>query len=207
MAQREVKKKVANCILYTDGLIRIDNVRLSFPHLDKPYAGKNEDGKEGKAKYGIVGMLPKSTHRAAKDLVKEAILTLCKSNDATVATDKWFLRDGDGSDKEEYQGHFTISARESRRPSVRNRDGSQMTEREIEEKIYGGCWGNLLIRPWYQDGKKVGAGYGKRVNAGLVAVQFTRDDEPFGEGRISDDGVFEEAEEEGGNDFDSDDDI
>ena len=52
--------------------------------------------------------------------------------------------------------------------------------------IYGGCWVNILVRPWFQNNK-----YGKRVNAGVVAVQFRKDDEPFGSGRISDDEIDE----------------
>lgn len=202
-AERTVIKKVTNAVLYSDGTIRLDNVRASHPHLDKPYAGKDDEGKEGKAKFGIIAMLPKKTHTAAKDLVKEAINSLAKENDAKVATDKWFLRNGDDSDREEYEGHFVISARESKRPSVRDRRGSVMTVEEIEQAFYGGCWVNVFIRPWYQDGVKVGKGYGKRMNAGLVAVQFVRDDEAFGDARITDDGVFDEVDD---NDFDDDDD-
>lgn len=74
-----------------------------------------------------------------------------------------------------------------------------MTEDEkVADMVYGGCWAHILIRPWYQDGKKVGAGYGKRVNAGLVGVQFIRDDEPFGEGRIDDTDAWGNEDEGGG---------
>jgi hypothetical protein len=44
-----------------------------------------------------------------------------------------------------------------------------------------GYWYNILIRPWYQDNK-----FGKRLNAGLVGVQFVRKDEPFGMAAIDD---------------------
>ena len=202
--ERTVVKKVQNAVLYSDGTIRIDNVRFSYPHLDEPYAGKDDDGKAGKAKYGVVGMLPKKTHTAAKDLIKYAINELLKENDAKVSTDKWFMRDGDNAEQAEYEGHFIVSARESKRPTCRDKKGNTLEIEDIPDVFYGGCWGNMFIRPWYQDGKKVGAGYGKRINAGLIAVQFVRDDEPFGEGRINDDGVFDEVESE---DFDNDDDL
>lgn len=202
--ERTVVKKVSNAVLYSDGTIRIDNVRFSYPHLDEPYAGKDDEGKAGKAKYGVVGMLPKKTHTAAKDLIKHAINELLKENDAKVSTDKWFLRDGDNAEQAEYEGHFIVSARESKRPTCRDKKGNTLEIEDIPDVFYGGCWGNMFIRPWYQDGKKVGAGYGKRINAGLIAVQFVRDDEPFGEGRINDDGVFDEVESE---DFDNDDDL
>lgn len=198
-SERTVVKKVTNAVLYSDGTIRIDNVRASHPHLDVPFAGKDDSGGQGKAKFGIIAMLPKTTHTAAKNLVKEAITALLAENDAKVALDKWCMKNGDDSDRDEYAGHFTISARESRRPTCRDRRGNVMDVEETAEAFYGGCWVNVLIRPWYQDGVKVGKGFGKRVNAGVVAVQFVRDGEAFGDGRIDDDGVFGTVDD---NDFD-----
>ena len=208
MAQMEIRKRVANAILYTNGMLKIENVRFSYPHLSKPYAGKGEDGKQPTPKYGIVGMLPKKTHVAAKDLVVEAMNTLLKENDnATVSSDKKFCRNGDDHDKSEtYGGHWIVSARETKKPSVRTKRGELVTEdAKIDDMVYGGCWGHILIRPWYQDGKKVGAGYGKRVNAGLVGVQFIRDDEPFGEARIDDTDAWGNEDDGGGPAGDRDD--
>jgi hypothetical protein len=194
MANRTVKTRVTNAVLYDDGLIRIDNCIASYPHLDKAWAG--EEGQE--KKFAISGLMPKDTHRAAKDLIKKAIEALIAENKAKVPSEKWFLKDGDKTEKPEQQGRFMISARESRRPAVRNADKSIMDQDEIAEKIYAGCRVSILIRPWFQDHKK----FGKRVNAGLVAVQFMRDDEPISEGRISDDDVDEmfDEYEEGGSD-------
>lgn len=207
MAALEVKKRVSNAVLYTNGMIRIDNVRVSFPHLDKPYVGERDDG-SSKAFFGIVGMLPKKTHVAAKDLIVEAInaLLAAQPDNPKVSADKKFIRNGDDSDREEYAGHWTVSARESRRPAVRNQRGELiLDEAKIADMIYGGCYCNILIRPWYQDGQKVGKGYGKRVNAGLVGVQFVRDGEPFGEARIDDTDAWEDVSGQG-DAFDDDDD-
>lgn len=184
---RSAETQVTNATLYDDGCILIKNVRASYPHLDKPYAG--EDG--GEPKFGIVGLLDKKTHVAAKELCVKVIDKIMKENDTKVAKDKKFIRDGDDSDKVENEGMWTVSAREARRPSVRNKDATPMTEREVVDIIYGGCYVNILIRPWYQDNK-----FGKRINAGLVAVQFVRDGEAFGDGRIDDEGVFDEVEDE-----------
>ena len=199
MMVREVKTKVTNAVLYSDGCIRIDNVRASYPHLDKTYA-KSEDGKPEDPKFSIVAMLEKATHVAAKDLCVKVIQELAAEKKTKVGKDKWFIKDGDESDKAEYEGYWTVSARESNRPSVRNRKGNVMSEQEIRDIIYAGCRVNVLIRPWYQDNS-----YGKRVNAGLVAVQFVRDDEQIGEGRVNDDGVFEpiEGDDDGFGDDDS----
>lgn len=202
MAERTVVTKVSNAVLYSDGTIRIDNVRASYPHLDKPYESEGDDGQK-KSSYSITGMLPKSSHTAAKDLIKKVIQDLMTKNDTKVPVDKWLLSDGDkladeDDGKELYRGHFLVKAAEKRRPSVRKKNGEPMTEREIEDAIYGGCWVNILIRPWFFSGKaRNGKTYPKRILANLIAVQFVRDDEPFGEGRISDDGVFDAVEGDG----------
>lgn len=204
MSERTVVTKVSNAVLFSDGSIRIDNVRLSYPHLDKAFESEGDDGNK-KSSFSVDAMLPKSTHKAAKDLIKKVIEDLMIENDTKVKTENWFLKDGDQSDKLEYEGHWLAKSAEARRPTVRNRDGSVMTEREVADLVYGGCWGNVFLRPWYFAGKaKNGKTYPKRVLANLLGVQFVRNDEPFGEGRISDDGVFGEVDADGDDGFDDD---
>lgn len=195
MSALEMVKKGKNFILYKGGVIKIENVRFSYPHLAKKYGGKSSDdpNKQGTPKYGIVAMLPKSTHLEAKNAIVDEITRILgenkdkEGNIPKIAADKKFIRNGDDSDKEAYAGHWTVSAREDRQPSVRNKQGALVTEPDkIEDLIQGGYWGHILIRIWYQDGVKVGAGFGKRVNAGLMGVQHIKDDETFGEGRIDD---------------------
>lgn len=194
---REVKKKVKNAILYTDGTIRISGVRFSYPHLRRPYKG---DDDKGEAKFGVVALLPKKTHRAAKDLIKERIEELLKENKVkALSSDKKFLRDGDASGKAEHEGHYTVSARESRRPPLRNRDNSVVEPEDADEVFQPGYWGDVLIRPWYQNNK-----FGKRVNAGLSSVQFVKKDEVFGEGRLSDEDLDDTFENYGDPDDDDD---
>jgi|SRR5690349_1885416 len=181
-------RKVANAALLKKGdqfFIRVSNVRLSYPHLDKPY---KKEGDAGVAKYGVVGLLPKDTHAAARKLINEEIAKLLETNKVkALAADKKFLRDGDESDKEEHNGHWTLSAREERRPVLKESVDGELTLVEPEdakETFYGGCWGSLLIRPWFQNNK-----HGKRANAGLVAVTKKADDDSFGEGRIDEESV------------------
>lgn len=203
--ERTVVKKVTNAVLYSDGSIRIDNVRASYPHLEKAFESEGDDGNK-KLSFSIDGMMPKSTHMAAKDLIKGEINALMTKNDAKVATTNWFLKNGDDSDKPEYEGMFIVKSADSRRPSVRNRNGAVMSEREIADIIYGGCWVNILLRPWYFNGKaKNGKTYPKRILANLLAVQFVRDDEQFGEGRIDDEGVFDPIDNDGSDGMDDDD--
>ena len=120
----------------------------------------------------------------------ETSITFLSDPKKVSESDKKFIKDGDDGDKPEYEGYYTVSARESRRPSVRHRNGEPMSEKEIQDIIYAGCRVNILIRPWFQDNA-----FGKRINAGLMAVQFARDDEQIGEGRIDDEGVFESLDD------------
>lgn len=184
----KVVKKVKNAALLDDGTVRVSNVRLSYPHLDKAY---KKQGDQGVAKFGVVGLLPKKTHGEAKKLLDQVIADLLKENKVkALASDKKFLRDGDESDKAEHEGCWTVSAREERRPILKEMgsDGelTLVEPEDAKETFYGGCWGSLLIRPWFQSND-----FGKRANAGLSAVTKKADDEPFGEGRLSEEDVDE----------------
>lgn len=184
-AERTIVKKVANAVRYSDGTIRIDNVRASYPHLFVPKAA--EQG--GTPKYSITCLMPKESHKAAKDLLVEVINDFLKEKKiAKLPADKKFIRDGDLAAKDGYDGMWTVSASETKQPRLRNKDKSPLTK---QDTIYGGCYVNVLIRPWFQDNQ-----YGKRVNAGLTAVQFLRDGEAFGEGRISDEEVDDSFDDE-----------
>lgn len=182
-----VEKSSDGSVIWYEGYIfKILNVRASYPHLDKPYAG--EDG--GEPKYGIVGLLDKKTQKAGILLLKKAIKQFQAENKYTCASDKLCLKDGNESGKEENNGMYTISARESKRPKVRDAD-SELVEGtdEILNLIYGGCYVDLMIKFWKQANK-----FGKRVNANLVSVRFREDGEAFGEGRIDDSALWDDEE-------------
>lgn len=210
MARTIVKKvpvtfkggRKGSCVLYDDGLIRVDGVRFSYPHLKKPYAG---DG-DGEPKYGVVGLLPKKGNEAAKKLIDSRIEEMLKENKVkAIAADKKFIRDGDESDKDGYEGNWTISARETRKPPLRNKDGETVEAEDIDELFQPGFWGSILIRPWFQNNS-----YGKRVNAGLSSCQVIAQDETFGEGRISDeelDDIYDTYDDDGDDSVDDEDDI
>lgn len=173
--------------LYEGGIIKILNVRASYPHLDRPYAG--DDG--GEPKFSIVGLADKGTHQSVKEACVEVIEDLKKANkNAKVSKDKLFIKNGDDSDKEEYEGMWTISARETKRPKVRDGNGDLLEVDEIADTIYPGCYVDIIIRPWFQDNA-----FGKRCNANLLSVKFRADGEQFGEGRIDDDDLWDDDDE------------
>ena len=123
MAALTIKTRGKNFIIYNEGVIRVDNVRFSYPHVDKPW--KKESDK-GVAKYGLVGLMPKETHEEAKVAIAKIMKQLATEAKITVASDKKFLRDGDansGMDDDDdagentYAGMYFISARETNRPT------------------------------------------------------------------------------------------
>lgn len=174
--------------LYEGGIIKILNVRASYPHLDRPYAG--DDG--GEPKFSIVGLADKATHQEVKEACVEVIDDLKKANkNAKVAKDKLFIKNGDDSDKEECEGMWTISARETKRPKVRDGNGDLLEVDEIADTIYPGCYVDIIIRPWFQDNS-----FGKRVNANLLSVKFRDDGEQFGEGRVDDDDLWDDDDDD-----------
>lgn len=224
---RTIVKEVPNAVVYSDGTILLKNVRISYPAVFK--MKEQTDPKTGKVSkaYSCTGLLPKKTHEAAKKLLQAEMTAILKANNKgeKLASDRKFLKDGDPKDeddvgKPENAGMWIVSSREAtKRPSTLSNKKDLKTGKakrldpekpEDVEVIYGGCWGNMLIRLWWQNNA-----YGKRINAGIVAVQRVRtppgcDDTPFGAGRISDDDLdetfeTEEDEDAGGDDVDVDD--
>lgn len=187
-------------ILYADGTIFVEWVRFSYPHLDRPW---KKDGDQGKPKYSVTAMLPKDTHEAAYDLIQERIEQLLKENKVKkLKSDKIFLRDGDDGDLEEYEGHWTVSAREERRPPLRDRRNEPVDPEDAAEVFRPGYWGAVLIRPWFQNND-----WGKRANAGLSSVQFLMKDEEFGgEGRLKEEDIDDTFRKYDDDDDDDDDD-
>lgn len=193
----EVLAEAKNAKLFANGVIRIDNVRLSYPHLAEPWAKTEADT----PRYSCTGILPKDTHAEARKLILRRIKSLLKSEGKdgrplSLPADKLFLRDGDANvtasddDEEdadttetarpEYANAWTVAAAERKsKPSLRNKRGRVCSKTE-EDEFYAGCFVNLWIRPWFQNNK-----FGKRMNANLVMVQFRKDGDPLGGGRIS----------------------
>lgn len=177
--------------------IKLKNGRFSYPHIDKPYKGKNDKGEE-QSKYGVKFMMPYGTHKAACDLVAETIEKILKINgDAILASDRKFMRDGKDLGEKLYLGHWIVSANESKQPKARNVDNEVITDNSVKADLFqGGHWGDIFVRPWFQDGQTFGKGYGKRMNCGLVGIRFTKKDETFGEGQIDDSDAWDKPDTE-----------
>lgn len=207
--KRTPVKRGENFVYYSDGSLLLKNVRASYPNVFKARESEAEDGTKTSA-YSITGLMPKDTHRDAKNMCVEIINKMLAENKIkAVAADRKFIKDGDTLAKDECEGQWVVSARETKnRPSVRSnkKDPETGKAKRLDPErdsnvIYGGCYVNILIRPWFQNNK-----FGKRVNASLVAVQFLRDGEAFGSGRIREEDVDDtfEAEEDDTGGWDDD---
>lgn len=177
--------------------IKLKNVRLSFPHLFKPKAF--EEGKE--PSYSANFILDKTKDAAQIKAVKDAI--------NAVAKEKWpkglpkmkgiCLKspepDGDGNyTVEGYDDSVMfVTAGSAKRVPIVDRDPNVALAEE-DGKPYAGCYVNVSIRLWAQDNQ-----YGKRVNAQLLAVQFAKDGQPFGEKPVDPSEEFETVVDEADN--------
>lgn len=185
-----------NIVFRDDGCILVKNVRLSYEHLFEKWAG--EEGQE--KKYSGRFHLDKKTHKKEIVALREWIEAFVKEHGKgkKAASRKWFFRDGDHEEeKPDTAGLWYISASEKTRPNVINRDRSPVAA--DDDIVYSGCYGNVLIRPWFQNNQ-----FGIRVNANLLAFQFMKDGERFsGISRPDVDEAFDD--EEDGSDEDPDD--
>jgi hypothetical protein len=201
-AARSVLKKVDGvCVVYSDGSIRLDKVRLSYPWVGKAQKNVNERTGEETSSYSVSAMLPKETHRAAMEACVDAVKGLEKQMTAKgkgkggkafkYQTLKKFIKNGDAKDEDgeslfpnnpEYAGHWIVNARSPNQPQIRGaqRDVEtgkpvRLTAEQAQKMIYGGCFATVLIRPWPQDNA-----YGIRANSELLAVQWQGKGTPFG---------------------------
>jgi hypothetical protein len=154
--------------------------RLAFTqHLFQ----KGTVGGEGKPAFSSTVLFPPTHPAVAQVLAAEE----------TVAKEKWGAKAGDiltsirangkgalkdGNTKAEYQGfpgNKFVSMRSEVRPTVVDRDRSPLTE--ADGRIYSGCYANVQVEIWAMDNQ-----YGKRINAQILGVQFSRDGDSFGGG-------------------------
>jgi len=221
MAALQVLKIGKHFTIYTDGSQKLIKLygRASYPAFGEKK--RNEDAVTGKVseKWGGVVMLPKSTHQEAYAAVKSMIDEIKANtlNDKTgkkglvIAPENLFLRDGDEKEDEAMHGHWLVTFSDSQRqPACRKPNGELILDKgEIDQQFYGGCWINVLLRPWYFNGKAKNdpKSYPKRILAGFTGAQFIKDDTPFGSGRIDDSDAWGSVDEGGDDGLGADDDL
>lgn len=168
--------------------IALRNVRISYPHLFEPFSYQGQ----GKPKFSAKFLIHKKDQADVAKQVIDAIKALCaaEARDKKVPpADKLCLRDGDQSGRDEEAGYWVLSASDDRRPVVVDQKRNPLTAED--DVIQPGFYVNAKIRLWYMDNQ-----YGKRVPANLLGVQFVKDGERLGSGRVrqSADEMFDSVE-------------
>lgn len=187
-------------------VIKLRNVRLSFPVLATPEAPK--DDPDGKKKYRAAFLLDpsdKNHRRTIKEIEKEVERLL----DETFGSKKYKLKEtvcyGDGDEKisektgevyDGYEGMFFVQATNDRPPKCLYRNKDEIDVDDIEKVLYPGCYVNVSINFWIQDNT-----FGKAVRCSLRGVQFLKDGEPFGGNMVDVDAEFDDFDDD---DFDDD---
>lgn len=193
-----------------DSLIHLGNVRLSFPHIAEPQKQQGDSGERvtynaefiltpdhpGWAKFWQV--VNAKAAEKWKDKAPQVIQMVngdrkkrCYGSGQEKVNSKTFkVYDG-------YEGMVYIGAQRQQKdgmPQIIDAQGqaidpaNTMACQALARKLYGGCYVNAAIKPWFQENKH---GYGIRCE--LVAVQFFADGTPFGEGNIDASGLFQPA--------------
>lgn len=167
-------------------IIKLTNVRLSFPHLFTPHS--MEEGQE--KKFSATFLLDNEKHKALINQIEKQIERMAIDAFKKKVSFKSCLRDGnDKIDLDGYEGCMFIPASRKTRPAVVDRDVNPVTEED--GVLYAGCYVNATIRLWVQDNK-----WGKRVNAELRAVQFVKDGESFGVAPVKAEDEFEQVSDD-----------
>ena len=153
----------------------LKDVRLSFPQLWEPRAFREDQKPRYEASFILDVDDPQIEGiEAAIEEVKEEQWPKGAPRRLEVC-----LKDGEEKDYDGYgPGVMFVSSASYNKPAVVDRRKRDLTERDGIP--YGGCFVNCHITIWAQDNQ-----FGKRVNAGLVAVQFLRDGPAFGAGPAS----------------------
>lgn len=188
----------AGCLtVYDNGAaLLFKKIRFSYPNVILPTRGQQS----ADYSYSIQCLVDVAAEGEAVELLHVTMRDLLAAykadhkNFKIPSEDRRFYKPGD-ADKAETAGMLVVSARNqvSDPPVVVDRykkslvpEGSWLIGTgdakepnpvfvRAAKEVYGGCYGNLVIRPWVQDNS-----FGTRLNAGIVTVQKTMDGEPFG---------------------------
>lgn len=192
MAENRTKvKQGKNYIIWSDDTITVQDVRISYPHLDQKWA-KNV-GKDT-PRWSATGILPVATHKEAIDAIKEwataKVLELNKGKD--IPDNVYFIRDGGPTKKPEYKDSWIVVAGETEKePVILNPDRSKMAREDIKPTIKAGHFIDMLIEPWFQNNE-----HGQRENASLRSVRYRREGPEIAQSGVSEEDAISSFEDD-----------
>lgn len=187
------------------GELKLENVRLSFPHLFKP----KESVKDGPKKYRANFLIDPETKSGKRNLknyekvFEEIEDDVWGKNGVKFKPDRIPLSEGidhedkEGNVRDGYDGMMVIKATNNRRPQVIDRHKDPISEED--GVIYAGCYVNAILNLWGNKDKDKG---GNGIFATLEGVQFVKDGERFAAGGLRDDAFDDLGDEEDEDDED-----
>lgn len=191
-------------------IIFLSDVRLSFPHLVEPQKNTNEVTGVTRISYNAEFIMDKEHSGFKAFMQRYAQMAQEKWADNAgkvmqiIQADRKLRCFGAGSEKinkktfqpyDGYDGKVYITAGRDSQPQIIQADGTPidptntMAYQQLTRKMYGGCRVNVAIKPWLQENK-----HGRGIRCDLVAIQFARDDKPFGSGNIDASDMFGKTE-------------
>lgn len=181
--------------LLKSGNLRIDNVRLVFPAIFEPKAGKNNDGDP---KYSVGVLIPRDHPDVPLIIEQMKEAAKKKFNDkaaerykAFKAKDNLALHDGDTKDLDkypEYRGMYYMNAYNKAQPTIKYK--GDLIEKD-NGQFYSGCYGNVIVNFWAQDDENR-----KGINAGLAGVQWKSEGERLAGGKVASADEFEALDDD-----------
>lgn len=168
--------------------IKLQNVRLSFPGLFKAEAFKPGDDPKYKATFLIEA--GSAQHKAVEQAILETVRAKFGAKDAEKLIaqirnnpNKFCYQDGNTKSYDGYEGMFALTAKNSVRPLVIDRDRTPLTE--ADGRPYAGCYVNASVEFFAYDSS------GKGVSASLGGVQFVKDGDAFAGGKAASEDDFD----------------
>jgi biotin carboxyl carrier protein len=193
-------------------IIFIQNARISFPNLIEPQVREKEDGSKI-ITYNCDLILPpdhagyKAFMLRFQSIANEMWKDRAQGAMQQIHADRKSRCYGLGEERKNsktfevysgYAGNVYISASRSfdpvkntGRPQIIKENGQAVDAGDLVQyahytrQIYAGCYVNAAIKPWAQ--KNV---HGNGIRCELVAIQFAKDGEPFGEAEVDVSGMF-----------------
>ena len=151
--------------------LSINGARIAFPSLweTAEFNGKDTE------RYCATFLIPKAQKELMAE-IKAEIRSLFDVAQVKVPRDRWCVQDGDDERFEDWDGwknNWSLRASSKARPNVYDADRTLLPVNN--GRIYSGCLVNAKVNFWLQDNS-----WGKRINAGLLGVQFAGDAPRFG---------------------------
>ena len=197
-------------------LVFLSNVRISFPHIAVAQQMKRDNGETYESFGGsflldagdpqfdrFIERCMEVLKEGWKEHVNAAVQVIwadrksrCFSaGEEHVSSKTMQVLDG-------YAGKRVITAYSKTMPQAIDPNGipvppeNTMAAQAIHRKIYGGCRVNVALKPWAQMPSPKNKN-NKGIRCDLVAIQFFKDDTPFGEAAVDVSNVFGAVPQQG----------